>query len=78
MNDLESKSSTALADDTVVHPGHGDDTRLGTERRHLGEGAPEAGDASIHRAVPTRRTRQAVRIRRITVSAGLAELARSP
>ena len=26
-----------LADDTIVYPGHGDDTTLGTERPHLDE-----------------------------------------
>ena len=37
MNDLESKIFGRFDDDTVVHPGHGDDTTLGTERPHLGE-----------------------------------------
>jgi glyoxylase-like metal-dependent hydrolase (beta-lactamase superfamily II) len=37
MNDLESKIFDRFGDDTVVHPGHGDDTTLGTERPHLGE-----------------------------------------
>jgi glyoxylase-like metal-dependent hydrolase (beta-lactamase superfamily II) len=37
MNDLESKISDRFDDDTVVHPGHGDDTTLGTERPHLAE-----------------------------------------
>jgi len=37
MNDLESKIFGHFDDDTVVHPGHGDDTTLGTERPHLGE-----------------------------------------
>jgi glyoxylase-like metal-dependent hydrolase (beta-lactamase superfamily II) len=36
MNDLESKIFGRFDDDTVVHPGHGDDTTLGTERPHLG------------------------------------------
>jgi glyoxylase-like metal-dependent hydrolase (beta-lactamase superfamily II) len=35
MNDLESKIFGRFDDDTVVHPGHGDDTMLGTERPHL-------------------------------------------
>jgi glyoxylase-like metal-dependent hydrolase (beta-lactamase superfamily II) len=35
MNDLESKIFGRFDDDTVVHPGHGDDTTLGTERPHL-------------------------------------------
>ena len=37
MNDLESKIFGRFDDDTVVHPGHGDDTTLGNERPHLGE-----------------------------------------
>jgi len=37
MNDLESKIFDRFGDDTVVHPGHGDDTTLGTERPHLRE-----------------------------------------
>jgi len=37
MNDLESKIFGRFHDDTVVHPGHGDDTTLGTERPHLAE-----------------------------------------
>jgi glyoxylase-like metal-dependent hydrolase (beta-lactamase superfamily II) len=35
MNDLESKIFGRFDDDTVVHPGHGDDTTLGTERPRL-------------------------------------------
>ena len=35
MNDLESKIFDRFDDATVVHPGHGDDTTLGTERQHL-------------------------------------------
>jgi glyoxylase-like metal-dependent hydrolase (beta-lactamase superfamily II) len=35
MNDLESKIFDRFYDATVVHPGHGDDTTLGTERPHL-------------------------------------------
>ena len=35
MNDLERKIFGRFDDDTVVHPGHGDDTTLGTERPHL-------------------------------------------
>jgi glyoxylase-like metal-dependent hydrolase (beta-lactamase superfamily II) len=35
MNDLESKIFDRYDDATVVHPGHGDDTTLGTERSHL-------------------------------------------
>jgi glyoxylase-like metal-dependent hydrolase (beta-lactamase superfamily II) len=37
MNDLESKIFDRFDDNTVVHPGHGDDTTLGTERAHLAE-----------------------------------------
>jgi glyoxylase-like metal-dependent hydrolase (beta-lactamase superfamily II) len=37
MNDLERKIFARFDDDTVVHPGHGDDTTLGTERPHLAE-----------------------------------------
>jgi glyoxylase-like metal-dependent hydrolase (beta-lactamase superfamily II) len=37
MDDLESKIFGRFDDDTVVHPGHGDDTTLGTERPRLAE-----------------------------------------
>ena len=37
MNDLEAKLFGRFDDDTVVHPGHGDDTTLGTERPHLNQ-----------------------------------------
>ena len=37
MNDLETKIFDRFDDDTVVHPGHGDDTTLGAERPHLAE-----------------------------------------
>jgi glyoxylase-like metal-dependent hydrolase (beta-lactamase superfamily II) len=37
MNDLETKIFGRFDDDAVVHPGHGDDTTLGTERPHLKE-----------------------------------------
>jgi len=37
MDDLERKVFGAFGDDTVVHPGHGDDTTLGVERSHLAE-----------------------------------------
>lgn len=37
MNDLESKIFGRFDDDTVVHPGHGDDTTLGMERPQLAE-----------------------------------------
>jgi glyoxylase-like metal-dependent hydrolase (beta-lactamase superfamily II) len=35
MDDLEEKVFGRFGDDTVVHPGHGDDTTLGVERPHL-------------------------------------------
>jgi glyoxylase-like metal-dependent hydrolase (beta-lactamase superfamily II) len=37
MNGLETKIFDRFADDTVVHPGHGDDTTLGDERPHLSQ-----------------------------------------
>ena len=37
MDDLEHKVFGAFGDDTVVHPGHGDDTTLGVERPHLAD-----------------------------------------
>jgi glyoxylase-like metal-dependent hydrolase (beta-lactamase superfamily II) len=37
MNDLETKIFGRFDDETVVHPGHGDDTTVGTERPHLRE-----------------------------------------
>ena len=37
MDDLERKVFDVFGDDTVVHPGHGDDTTLGAERPHLTE-----------------------------------------
>ena len=37
MDDLEAKIFARFDDRTVVHPGHGDDTTLGTERPHLAE-----------------------------------------
>jgi glyoxylase-like metal-dependent hydrolase (beta-lactamase superfamily II) len=37
MDDLEQKVFAVFGDDTVVHPGHGDDTTLGAERPHLAE-----------------------------------------
>ncbi len=40
MDDLERKVFDAFGDDTVVHPGHGDDTTLGAERPHPGRVAP--------------------------------------
>ena len=35
MDDLEARVFGRFDDDTVVHPGHGDDTTLGAERPHL-------------------------------------------
>lgn len=37
MDDLEAKVFNRFADDTVVHPGHGDATTIGAERPHLAE-----------------------------------------
>ena len=37
MDDLEAKVFGRFGDDTVVHPGHGDDTTLGAERPQLAE-----------------------------------------
>ena len=37
IDDLETKIFGRFDDDTVVHPGHGDDTTLGAERPHLEE-----------------------------------------
>ncbi len=37
MDDLEVRVFDRLPDETVVYPGHGDDTTLGNERPHLGE-----------------------------------------
>lgn len=37
MDSLEQRLFPSLPDDTIVHPGHGDDTTIGAERPHLGE-----------------------------------------
>ena len=37
MDDLEAKIFDRFDDETVVHPGHGDDTTLGAERPHLSD-----------------------------------------
>ncbi len=37
LDDLETQIFPRFGDDTVVHPGHGDDTTLGDERPHLAE-----------------------------------------
>lgn len=37
LSDVETKLFGRYGDDTVVYPGHGDDTTLGTERPQLGE-----------------------------------------
>jgi len=37
LGDVNSKVFGRYGDDTVVHPGHGDDTTLGAERPHLAE-----------------------------------------
>ena len=36
LGDVDSKVFGRYGDDTVVYPGHGDDTTLGAERPHLG------------------------------------------
>ena len=37
LGDVTSRVFDVFADETVVYPGHGDDTTLGAERPHLGE-----------------------------------------
>ncbi|MGZ8801722.1 MAG: MBL fold metallo-hydrolase [Mycobacterium sp.] len=37
LSDVSSRVFDVFGDETVVYPGHGDDTTLGTERPHLGE-----------------------------------------
>ena len=37
MGDLESRVFARYGDDTIIYPGHGDDTNLGNERPHLAE-----------------------------------------
>jgi glyoxylase-like metal-dependent hydrolase (beta-lactamase superfamily II) len=37
MSDLETKVFAQFDDDTIVYPGHGDDTTVGVERPHLAE-----------------------------------------
>jgi len=37
MDDLVNRVFNRYGDDTIVYPGHGDDTTLGSERSHLGE-----------------------------------------
>lgn len=37
LNDVTSRVFEVYADSTVVYPGHGDDTLVGTERPHVGE-----------------------------------------
>ena len=37
LGDVSRKVFDRFGDDTVVYPGHGDDTTLGTERPHLAE-----------------------------------------
>jgi len=39
LGDVSSQLFGAYDDDTVVYPGHGDDTTLGAERPHLAEWA---------------------------------------
>jgi glyoxylase-like metal-dependent hydrolase (beta-lactamase superfamily II) len=37
LGDVTSRVFNVYGDSTVVYPGHGDDTTLGTERPHLAE-----------------------------------------
>ena len=37
LDDVSSKLFGVYGDDTIVYPGHGDDTTLGAERPHLAE-----------------------------------------
>ena len=37
LGDVTSRVFDVYGDDTVVYPGHGDDTTLGAERPHLAE-----------------------------------------
>lgn len=37
LDDVESRVFAQYGDDTIVYPGHGDDTTLGAERPHLKE-----------------------------------------
>ncbi|ORA20644.1 MBL fold metallo-hydrolase [Mycobacterium arosiense] len=37
MGDLEARVFSRYGDDTIIYPGHGDDTTLGAERPHLAE-----------------------------------------
>src|SRR5689334_7424812 len=37
MGDLEARVFARYADETIIYPGHGDDTNLGNERPHLAE-----------------------------------------
>ena len=47
MDDLETKIFGRFDDDTVVHPGHGDDTTLGDGTPTVGaSGAREAGEVT--------------------------------
>jgi len=44
LRDVTARIFEVYRDDTVVHPGHGDNTTLGTERAHWQSGANAAGD----------------------------------
>lgn len=44
LRDVTARIFEVDRDDTVVHPGHGDNTTLGTERAHWQSGANAAGD----------------------------------
>jgi hypothetical protein len=58
MDDLEAKIFGRFDDETVVHPGHGDDTTLGVERPHLdawlAAGLVTAPEAPCHLPGPAR------------------------
>ena len=50
LGDVTSQLFGAYGDDTVVYPGHGDDTTIGAERPHLDEWRSGAGDSARQRA----------------------------
>ena len=45
LGDVSSRLFDVYGDDTVVYPGHGDDTTLGAERPHLAEGRQRGWEA---------------------------------
>jgi glyoxylase-like metal-dependent hydrolase (beta-lactamase superfamily II) len=44
IDDVEQRLLGTLPDETWVYPGHGKDTTIGAERRHLAEWPPAAGE----------------------------------